>query len=383
MSAWHMLSPELPPDCGGVGDYAAQVASGLAQTGQGPITVWAPSSARQWEGAPGVEVQSLPDRFGPLSTRMLATRLDADAANARLLVQYVPNVFGRRGANLAFCRWLRDRHAIGQDVRVMFHEPYLYFRWRPDHLAVAIAQRAMAAVMLRASAQVYVSTSTWGRYLEPYGQAARRAIALPIPSAIPFVEDSGAVAARRVAVGARGRIVGHFGSYGAHVAPRLARALTTILAQARTATALCAGDGGDRFAADLIRSERSLEGRVHGRGRATGRDISIDLQACDLLLQPYPDGVTTRRTSVMAGLSNRRPVLTTDGPLTEHVWRSTGAVACVPAGDAQAFAAAALRLLDDTAERGALAARGRATYAERFDLAHTIAALLAPVHAHV
>ena len=383
MTAWHMLSPELPPDCGGVGDYAAQVALGLARAGQGPITVWAPASARQWEGAPGVEVQSLPDRFGPLTTRTLATRLDAGAADARLLVQYVPNVFGRRGANLSFCRWLRDRRGAGQDVRVMFHEPYLYFRWRPDHLAVAIAQRAMAVVMLRAAAQVYVSTSTWRRYLAPYGKAARGAIELPIPSAIPCVEDAGAVAARRAEIGTRGPIVGHFGSYGAHVAPLLARALTTILAHAPTATALCAGDRGDRFVADLIRRERSLAGRLHGRGRAAGRDVSIDLQACDLLLQPYPDGVTTRRTSVMAGLAHGRPVLTTDGPLTEAVWRSTGAVACVPAGDGQAFAAAALRLLDDTAERAALAARGRATYLERFDLAHTIAALLAPVHAHV
>lgn len=382
MTAWHILSPELPPDCGGVGDYAAQVAEGLARAAQGPITVWTPASARRWVGAPGVDVQSLPDRFGPLTTHALAARLDADGADTRLLVQYVPNVLGRRGANLAFCRWLRARHDRGQDVRVMFHEPYLYFRWRPDHLAVAIAQRAMAATMLRAATEVYVSTSTWRRYLEPYGRAARRAIEIPIPAAIPFVDDNGRVAARRAAVGARGLTVGHFGSYGSHVAPLLARALTTVLAQARDTTAICTGDRGDLFAADLIRREPSLAGRVHASGRASADAISIDLQACDLLLQPYPDGVTTRRTSLMAGLANGRPVLTTDGSLTEDVWRTTGAVACAPSGDPQAFGTTALRLLHDEAGRAALGSRGRATYLERFDLTHTIAALLAPAHAY-
>ena len=30
MSSWTILTGEYPPDCGGVADFAAQVASGLA-----------------------------------------------------------------------------------------------------------------------------------------------------------------------------------------------------------------------------------------------------------------------------------------------------------------------------------------------------------------
>ena len=112
------------------------------------------------------------------------------------------------------------------------------------------------------------------------------------------------------------------------------------------------------------------------------RRVSIDLQACDLVLQPFPDGATTRRTSLMAALANGRAVLTTDGALTEPVWRSSRAVALAPAGDADAFSDRALRLLDDHRERAALAERGRELYAGRFDLAHTISALVAPVGAN-
>lgn len=380
-TAWHMLSPELPPGCGGVGDYAAQVAAGVAALGGGPVTLWAPASSQPWEAPSGVEVQALADRFGPLTTRALGARLDSDGADTRLLVHYVPNVLGRHGANLRFCRWLQRRHHAGQDVRVIFHEPFLYFRWRPDHLAVAIVQRAMAAVMLRAATVVYISTSSWRRYLAAYGGASRAAIDLPMPSAIPFVDDPPRVASRRAAL-PRGAIVGHFGSYGSHVAPLLGRALTTVLTEVRETTALCAGDGGDRFAADLMARVPSLAGRVHGGGRATADDISIALQCCDLLLQPYPDGVTTRRTSIMAGLANGRAVLTTEGPLTEPIWRAAHAVETVPAGDTQAFGAAAVRLLSDATARAALGARARATYLQHFDLQRTLATLLGTGQAH-
>jgi glycosyltransferase involved in cell wall biosynthesis len=328
-----------------------------------------------------VQVRVLPDRFGGSSTRHLSAHLDGGDPATRLLVQYVPNVFGRSGANTAFCRWLLARRMSGQDIRVMFHEPYLYYRWRPDHFAIALAQRWMAATMLRAATQVYVSTGTWRRYLAPFGNIDR-AIDLPIPSAIPCVDDRVAVAARRNAIGRDGPILGHFGTYGSHISPLVGRALTAVLGRRQDAVATCAGAGSDLFVADLIRREPTLHGRVHGTGRVDAREVSIALQACDLVLQPYPDGVTTRRTSLMAALANGSAVLTTDGALTEPMWHSSRAVALAPSADAAAFTDRALRLLDDHGERAALAERGRDLYAERFDLAHTISALVGPADVH-
>jgi hypothetical protein len=93
------------------------------------------------------------------------------------------------------------------------------------------------------------------------------------------------------------------------------------------------------------------------------------------MIQPFPDGATTRRTSLMAGLINGRPVLTTSGKLTEPVWAESRAVATAPAADADRFVEMARALLADPRERGALAARAETTYKARFALDHTIARL--------
>jgi hypothetical protein len=78
----------------------------------------------------------------------------------------------------------------------------------------------------------------------------------------------------------------------------------------------------------------------------------------------------------MAGLANGRAVVTTDGKLTEDVWRTTRCVALTPV-DPAALSHTTRELLDDTAERDALQSRAASTYASCFALRHTIAALRA------
>jgi len=116
---------------------------------------------------------------------------------------------------------------------------------------------------------------------------------------------------------------------------------------------------------------------VHASGPLAADAVSLHLGACDLMLQPYPDGVSTRRGSMMAALAHRRPVVTNAGVFSEPLWRQSGAVALVEAGDIAATRAALTHLADDTEERARLGAAAGALYADRFNIAHTIAALRA------
>lgn len=379
MRRWHILTPELPPACGGVGDYTIQLAEALARTGD-EVSVYSPPASASWNSPVGITVCALPDRFGSQSQQVLTSILGGDRAS-HLLIQYVPAVFGRHGRNVSFCKWVRARARGGTDVRVMFHEPYSYFTWRADHVVTALAQRSMARTLLDAAPIVYLSTDTWRRYLSPYGPSAiRNAVTLPIPSAIPRAEAPRAVSdARGQALSTSGatRLVGHFGTYGRHIAPLLSKIATTLLSSDPGLAVLCAGAGSDGFVTSMRRAHPKYRHRLVATGRVPSRELSVALQACDVLVQPYPDGVTTRRTSVMAGLANARPIVTCDGPLTEDVWRHTQCVALAPSSTG--IVETCRELLHDDAARAALAARALATYSSRFDLRHTIEEIRRPV----
>jgi glycosyltransferase involved in cell wall biosynthesis len=375
---WHLLTGEYPPAGGGVGEYTQLLAAALVREGC-EVHVWAPADAAR-EGR--VEVHPLPG-FGRAGLRALDAGLGAFAAPRTLLVQYAPQAFGARGMNLPFCRWVLRRAHRGDDVRVTFHEPFVPFSLRhPQWNVLAAAHRAMAALLLRAARRAYVSTPAWERRLRPWAPRALGPMPwLPVPSTVPRVDDPEAVAVLRASLGANRpgvHVVGHFGTYGRMIAPLLEPALLALLSPPAASVALLLGDGGPEFAARLERAVPALRGRLFAPGRLPRERISIHLQACDVAVQPYPDGVSARRTTVMAPLANGVAVVTTAGFLTEAVWRG-GPVALVPAGDPGALAAAALDLLDDTPRRSGAGAAGREFYERNFSMRRTLGTLLEPL----
>jgi glycosyltransferase involved in cell wall biosynthesis len=371
----HLLTGEYPPECGGVGDYTRLIADELT-TGGHVVHVWCPTVE---DGVSNrVTLHRLPDVFGAGSRQLLGPAFAAHPGT--VLLQYVPNALGARGANLLFCLWLRRVCRHGADVRVMFHEPYFYFSWRhPLGNVLALVQRAMAAVLLQASAVAYLSTETWVRYLRPLAPSGTAMVVSPIPSTIPFNVDPSQVSrwrARHEGADPGSAVVGHFGTYGDHVARELVTLVPAVLYTHARARFICIGRGSDAFAERLRGEHPLLAGRISGTGAISHGDIAAALRACDVAVQPYPDGVTTRRTSVMAALANGVATVSTVGALTERVWRETGAVALAPASDPRAIGAVVVALLGDLAARAALAANGRRVYDERFAIGRTLAALL-------
>ena len=385
-STLHIITCEYAPQAGGVADYARLVAEGLAAAGE-EVHVWCRSPAGGEDaggvetGARGVTVHRECGGFAPRDLRRLGRRLDAVRGPRRLLVQYVPHGFGYRSMNVALCAWLWARAAArGDCVELMVHEPFLAFgEGRLRQNAAALVHRLMTSMLLRAAGRVWVSTPAWERAWRPYALGRRVPFAwLPVPCTIPVGEDAAGVASARAryAGDAGTRLIGHLGTYGRHVSeylPRLAPAL--LCGHGRDAALLLLGRGSERAREELIGRDARLAARVHAAGYLEPRDLSAHLAACDLLLQPYPDGVSSRRTSVMAGLAHGLAVVTTRGRLTEPLWEASGAVALAPADDPGAITSTAARLLDDPVERARLGARARALYLERFDLAHTVAAL--------
>jgi glycosyltransferase involved in cell wall biosynthesis len=367
---WQMLTGEYPPQPGGVSDYSRLVAHALADAGD-RVTVWAPPCHGPDEVYPGVSVRRLQDTFGRRSRRLLDAYLDALPAPRRLLVQYVPHAFGWKAANVPFCLWLRARRR--DSLWIMFHE-VAYPRGAGYSLAenaLSVVTRWMAAIAGRAAQRIFVSIPAWQPLVTSMIGADAPIQWMPVPSSVPVVGDSAGTALVRSRVGRGHPLVGHLGTYGRLLQPMLRACLPALLAST-DCHVLLLGRGGDGFRDELIRDHPELGGRIDAPGELPPDELSRHVSACDVMLQPYPDGISSRRTSVMVALSHGRPAVTTFGHLSESLWTDCGAVVLVPACEPAALADATARLLADPIRLRDMSARARTIYAERFDLVHTI-----------
>ena len=377
---WHLITCEYPPRVGGVADHTRLVAEGLAAEGD-RVHVWCPAAEGESPmPSEGVTIRREMGEFRPSDLRHAGRALKEFAAPRRLLVQWVPHGYGYRSMNVWFCLWLCARaHLRGDEVTLVVHEPFLAFgegSRRQD--AVATVHRLMTTALLSSARRVWTTIPEWERLLRPYALGRRVPFGwLPVPSTTPptgSVEEAAAIRACYTPAG--GALIGHFGTYGAHVTRSLARLLPRMLSTEEDGrTVLLLGRGGEAMREELLRSRPDLAARVLAAGTLPPEELSRHLAACDLLVQPYTDGVSTRRTSAMAGLAHGLPVVTTKGALTEPLWEESGAVALAPAFDDEALLEEVRRLLASSEERARLSASARSLYLERFDLSHAIAAL--------
>ncbi len=378
--AWHLLTGELSR--GGIGDYTRLLADALADAGP-EVHVWSPDAA-------GVTLRRAivhPMRgFGRGALAELGRELDGFPAPRRLLVQYAPQAWGMRGINVAFARWLLARYRRGDDVRVMFHEPFFPFGWqRPQRNLLAAVNRWMARDLLRASTRAYVSTDAWERLLRPLAPAGLRIGTLPIPSTIPFVDDPARVAEIRRALSGDGvrPIFVHFGTYGEVIGGMLHDVLFGLTHYRPDARILLLGGGGPAFADRLRSADAARFAHVVAPGFLPPEEVSLHLQATDVAVQPYPDGGNTRRTSLMACLANGLPTLTTRG-MHDSFGLFVAGVAHNAPTDLVGMGLRAVQLYDDpgctaigAADHAALREAMRALYLESFAVERTVERLLA------
>jgi glycosyltransferase involved in cell wall biosynthesis len=161
------------------------------------------------------------------------------------------------------------------------------------------------------------------------------------------------------------------------IRPLLEDVLEGILDAFPHAYVVLLGKGGDEVARAFENRHPQFAGRIEGAGRMEAEAVSVHLAACDVLVQPYPDGISTRRTSVMAGLALGVPTVSNAGALSEGTWAQTGAVALAAHPGGAAYVLELKALLAHSGALATLGARGRAVYFERFSLERTVESLQA------
>lgn len=274
---------------------------------------------------------------------------------AWVLLQYNPFRFGRWGFAPALIRdaWRLRRRGI--PVALMVHEawvPVENVRWA----LLTLWQRAQLRALVALADVVMTSTEGVARAL------GRDAVHLPVATNIVPAPVSREDARGKLGLDGRLTVVlfgrGHESRALDHSAAAIAE-LARVHGSDRLAV-LNLGDGAPR---------PDVPGGVAliSPGRQPEAELSRTIAAGDVALLPLRDGLSTRRSTLMAALAHGLPVVALRGASTDRVLLECDALTLTPAGRPEAFARAAASLTLDSARMAARAAGGRRLYEEEFD----------------
>ena len=116
---------------------------------------------------------------------------------------------------------------------------------------------------------------------------------------------------------------------------------------------------------DRLIAERGLTKQVHHTEYVPPEEVSASLEAVDVCVLPYRDGVSLRHGSMHACLAHGRPIVTTRPILEMPEFQHEDNMLLAPAGDIEALADCVARLARDADLRARLE-RGAAALSREF-----------------
>lgn len=314
-----ILTGEYPPEPGGVSDHTRLLAESLARGGLSPVVACGGFRGHSRES--GVDVHRVGGSFAPSNLSAMGRVLKECSGRRVLMIQYAPHALGLRGMNVPLALWLAWRAGFhGDRVVAYFHEVAFPFRGPWRHRFLAMAQRLMAAIVAASSKAVLATTDAWIPVLKALGVRRGATRVLPVFSNLPEEVDPRASESRRERwlrdTGAE-RLVAHFGTFGGGVAELLRGTLAAFPHDSRTAFLLLGREAGAWLASH---STHPWANRCRVVPDTDAQALAETIAGCDAALQPYPDGVTTRRTTVMSALALGVPVVSNLGLLSDGCW---------------------------------------------------------------
>ncbi len=302
-----------------------------------------------------------PARYEPDGVRSLSR---IDRCTPWVLLQYNPLSYGRWGfAPMLIRQALALLQRTEARLVLSVHEPWVdIYGWRSAIMSGY--QRLQLLPLLVMADAIITMTESLASAL------GRGAVPIPVGTTITPVTVGAAVARERFDV--RGRfVVALFGrGHPSRLLDYAEQAISELVVTSvgRRLTVLNLGDLAPDLALPPSIDVRTLGGLDPG-------ELSHALRASDMLLLPFSDGVSARRTTLMAGLAHGVPVVGLSGRNTDHVLLAPGALVLTPVGDRVAFAKAVVTLASDHVNLREVGEAGRRLYLKEFDwpvLAHTV-----------
>ena len=294
-------------------------------------------------------------------TRVGRSLAGVAADHSVLVLQYQPFLYGRWGfspwlpASLLRSRRRRPRPTIALIVHERPVQP-VNVRWA----LMGLWQRFELRWLQLHADVVFITIEAWRESLAR--RFAGSALHLPVGSNLPDRRADREAERERIGVGRDTVVLTLFGT--AQPVRRLDIAVSAANAVATS--------GRDVLLLNLGAGAPALSGvdsriDVRTSGELPADALARQLAATDVFLAPFIDGVSTRRTTVMAALQHGLAVVGTDAFLTDSLLReATDAIRLLPLDRPELFVEEVVKLSKSSETRIALGREAAALYSTEF-----------------
>jgi hypothetical protein len=261
----------------------------------------------------------------------------------------------------------------------MFHETCFAFRepgWKLK--TAAFVQRLMALILVNAADKAFASTEFTRRQLTWFCFRSKSIECSPVPAnvepalvAVPEIQSI-----RRQACCRR---LGHFGLFNPNVSRLLLPTIEYLLFLNSSVEIVFIGKCGIEYLANL---PGPIQSRIRSTGVCSKQEASRAIAECDLMFQPYPEGISTRRTTAMAALSHGKLLVSTMGPFTDQIWLHSCSVKLFTNSEPKFMAEELNKILDTDPESLDVATEAKDFYVRNFSMPRTVERYCAELPLH-
>jgi len=356
-----IISAALPPKLDGIGDYTARVGGGLAEMNAVTLIT---SSDEATDTVSGCDIKQLFDIADRKSIRNILPFIEQSRPDW-ILLQYQPFSYGRMGLNLALPRIMQQVKKIspGTKILLMAHEPFVQIL-DLKHALMTIWQRWQLRSLGKSADVIAFPIEVWARKFSAWFPA-KPVVHLPVPSNISVHQGDRDRLRRQMDISQDTIVLGMFGQ--AHVSYLMDWIKPTAVAVATRGIktkVLYIGPQPDRVRDALANVPLVTTGAL------CAEDVSRQLACIDIFLAPFVDGISTRRSSVMAALHHGLPVAGTTGYNTDRVLSDNNGrgLSLTDAASQAAYTTMVADIAEDPDRRSQLASSARELYDREFAL---------------
>lgn len=377
---WHIICFRAPPMISSLGNYALTTALNLAHRGY-KVYFWTSklNDEISKNNPSNFTLQSLDDAENSPYTENLSHILENDKQHGKVLWYYEPNT------NKEFCQKLKiwaSKKPKNTSFSLIIHKPLesSYTFSSLKNLYSYLKEKHLLKDLLGSVNEVFITAPYLKEKIKKLLRKEKKLPIhwLPLQSNIKYIKDEERAQNIRKAFAPESQfLLGSFGSY--HDKPQvkeLNKQIFLLLNKHPERFFLCLGRNSSDFVAKFKKFYPYLEAQIEATGELDYPAVSAHIQACDIMIQPYPNGITAKNTSLLTSLSHEKAILTTKGPRTESFWLNKNCLSLYEENSELDFLEKFDSIIYDSSIKKSLEKKAGQTYKNFFSPNKTIQKLL-------